>query len=163
MSASREFTLAGFLEKLFTWEANPQLKAIAAAAVLCLWLWFLSMDKLPSKAEALATARQSAGRGVVVRASQNARGDFELDVMTQDNRLIQNKFWYYYYPSAVAADTANQLSHKDWQRLSLAVYARVGDSLWKKPNSLFVQVKRGATARTFYYRSPTGSLSNAHQ
>lgn len=153
MSASRKFTLAGFLETLFTWEANPQLKAIAAAGALCLWFWFLSLDKLPSKAETLAAARQSAGRGVVVRASQNARGDFELDVMDRDNRLIQEAFWYYYYPAPVAADTANRLSYKDRQRLSLAAYAQVGDSLWKKPNSLLVQVKRGATTRTFYYRT----------
>jgi alkanesulfonate monooxygenase SsuD/methylene tetrahydromethanopterin reductase-like flavin-dependent oxidoreductase (luciferase family) len=154
MSTSHKFTLARFLEELFIWEENSQLKAIAAALVLCLWFWFLSLDKLPSKAETLAAARQSAGRGVVVRASQNARGNFELDVMDRDNRLIQQAFWYSYYPSGVAVDTANRLSYRDWQRLSLAAYARVGDSLWKKPNSLNVQVKRGATTRTFYYRNP---------
>jgi alkanesulfonate monooxygenase SsuD/methylene tetrahydromethanopterin reductase-like flavin-dependent oxidoreductase (luciferase family) len=154
MSAFHKLTLAGFLEKLFTWEENPQLKAIAAVLALCLWFWFLSLDKLPSKAETLAAARQSAGRGVVVRASQNARSDFRLDVMDRNNRLIQQAFWHSYYPPIVAADTANRLSHKDWQRLSLAAYARVGDSLWKEPNSLLVQVKRGATTRTFYYRNP---------
>jgi hypothetical protein len=74
--------------------------------------------------------------------------------MDRNNRLIQQAFWYYYYPLIVAADTANRLSHKEWQRLSLAAYVRVGDSLWKKPNSLLVQVKRGATTRTFYYRNP---------
>jgi hypothetical protein len=103
MSASRKLTLAGFLEKLFTWEANPQLKAIAAVLALCLWFWSLSLDRLPSKAEALATARRLAGRGVVVRASQNARGDFEIDVRDRNNRLIQQAFWYYYYPSNVGS------------------------------------------------------------
>jgi hypothetical protein len=154
MSASLRPSLANLLENFFDLEGNPQVKAVAAVLLLAFGFWRFSSDKLPTKAEGFAKARQAAGYGVVVRTEQSPRGSFGLDVMGSDNRLIQEAFWDSYYPLAVAADTANRLSYEDWHRLSLAAYAQVGDSLLKKPGSLSVQVKRGATSRTFYYRNP---------
>ncbi len=154
MSVSSKLSLANLLANFFDLEDNPQVKAVAAVLLLAFGFWRVSLDKLPTKAEGFAQARQAAGCGVVVRTAQSPRGSFGLDVMGNNNRLIQEAFWDSYYPLAVATDTANRLSTKDWHGLSLAAYAQVGDSLRKKPGTLSVQVKRGATSRTFYYRNP---------
>jgi len=98
-------------------------------------------------------ARQAAGSGVVVQKRLTIRKQFAIEVLSA-GRLVQKDFWEYYYPLAVAADTATPLSYEDWNRLSLAAYAQIGDSLYKQPGSLFVQLKRGTTARTFQYRNP---------
>lgn len=153
MSTLQRPTLASLVESFFALGDNPQAKAILAVLMLSFWLWLISLDKMPTKAEGYDAARQAFGRGVVIETSQGPHGDFVLSVMS-DNRLVQRPFWDYYYPLGVAADTANQLSYEDRHRLSLEAYARVGDSLVKKPGSLFVQVKRGTAIRTFYYCNP---------
>ncbi len=141
------------LEKLFDLENNPKLKTLLVMSLLGLSIWLMCLDKLPTRAEALAAARQAVGSGIIVQKRLTIHKQFALDV-SSDGRLVQNAFWECYYPSAVAADTTISLSYEDQNRLSLAAYAQVGDSVWKQPNSLFVQIKRGDTIRTFKYRNP---------
>jgi hypothetical protein len=153
MSVLPRITLAVLLEKLFNLDNNPQLKTLLVLSLLGLGIWFMSLDKLPTGAEALATARQAAGSGVVVQKRLTIRKQFAIAVLS-NGRLVQQTFWSYCYPPAIVANTAISLTPEHWQRLSLEAYAQVGDSIWKQPGSLFVQVKRGTTTRIFQYRNP---------
>jgi hypothetical protein len=153
MATFPRITLANFLENFFDLDSNPQVKTLLVMLMLGIGLWLMSLQRLPTRAEARAAARKSAGRGIVVRKAWTSRHGFSLSVMSE-GRLVQDAFWEYYYPPAVATDTAAPLSNEDSHRLALATCAQLGDSLIKQPESLFVQVKRGTTTRTFQYRNP---------
>jgi hypothetical protein len=81
MSVLPRITLAVLLEKLFNLDNNPQLKTLLVLSLLGLGIWFMSLDKLPTRAEALATARQAAGSGVVVQKRLTIRKQFAIAVL----------------------------------------------------------------------------------